>query len=217
MAARKAKKGLSERQEQILQFIREFTREEGRPPTLREIGSAVGISSTSVVDYNLNALAKKGYLTRNPHVSRGIRIIEELKQGTALINVPVLGLIHAGELTPPFDPVAVDESDDWLELTQDIVPQSQNLYALRVEGDSMIDALVNDGDIVVMTPNEDVNNGDMVAAWIVDREETTLKRYYREGERVRLQPANPAMAPMYFDAHNVQPQGKVVAIIRQLN
>jgi len=68
-----------------------------------------------------------------------------------------------------------------------------------------------------MTPNEDVNNGDMVAAWIVDREETTLKRYYREGERVRLQPANPAMAPMYFDAHNVQPQGKVVAIIRQLN
>ncbi len=217
MAARKAKKGLSERQEQILQFIREFTREEGSPPTLREIGSAVGISSTSVVDYNLNALAKKGYLTRNPHVSRGIRIIEELKQGTALINVPVLGLIHAGELTPPFDPVAVDESDDWLELTQDIVPQSQNLYALRVEGDSMIDALVNDGDIVVMTPNEDVNNGDMVAAWIVDREETTLKRYYREGERVRLQPANPAMAPMYFDAHNVQPQGKVVAIIRQLN
>ncbi len=217
MTARKAKKGLSERQEQILQFIREFTRKEGRPPTIREIGSAAGISSTSVVDYNLNALAKKGYLTRNPHVSRGIRIIEDLKRATDLITVPVLGLIHAGELTPPFDPVAVDESDDWLELTQDIVPQSQNLYALRVEGDSMIDALVNDGDIVVMTSNEDITNGDMVAAWIVDREETTLKRFYLEGERVRLQPANPAMAPMYFDAHNVQPQGKVVAIIRQLN
>ncbi|NOZ06733.1 MAG: repressor LexA [Chloroflexi bacterium] len=217
MAARKAKKGLSERQEQILQFIREYARKEGRPPTVREIGSAVGISSTSVVDYNLNALAKKGYLTRNPHVSRGIRISEMLKQATDLITVPVLGIIHAGELTPPFDPVTVDESDDWLELTQDIVPQSQNLYALRVEGDSMIDALVNDGDIVVMTSNENISNGDMVAAWIVDREETTLKRFYLEGERVRLQPANPAMAPMYFDAHNVQPQGKVVAIIRQLN
>jgi len=215
MVPRKATTKLTDRQQRILEFVRSFIRRQGRPPTIREIGVKVGISSTSVVDYNLNALARKGYLIRNREVARGIRLIEDMTGGGDLINVPLLGAIHAGEPTPPLDPISA-ESDEWVELTQDIVPQTRDLYALRVEGDSMIDALVNDGDIVIMTPSQDVRNGDMVAAWIIDQEETTLKLFYMESEHVRLQPANPTMEPMYFDPRNVQVQGKVVAVIRRL-
>lgn len=217
MGSQKRSTKLTERQQRILAFIRTSIRKRGRPPTIREIGAEVGISSTSLVDYNLNALQKKGHLIRNRAVSRGIRLVEDLTSRGDLINVPVLGWIRAGHTTPRFDPVSVAECDDWVELTEDIVPRSDDLYALRVEGDSMIDALVNDGDVVIMSPHHDVRNGDMVAAWISDQEETTLKRFYLEGNQVRLQPANPTMEPMYFHPRNVTIQGKVVAVIRQLN
>ena len=208
---------LSERQRKILEFIKSFSLENGYPPTIREIGEAVGISSTSVVNYNLNALQKEGYIIRDRTVSRGIRLTEELERLRAaadLIRVPLLGRIAAGT------PIPVPEDSftgETIELTRDIVPAGDGIYALQVRGDSMIDAFINDGDVVVMRYQETANNGDMVAAWLVNEEETTLKRYYHEGDRVRLQPENSQMEPIYVSPDNLRIQGKVLAVIRQLS
>jgi repressor LexA len=208
---------VSERQQAILEFIREFINEHQFPPTIRQIGERVGISSTSVVKYNLEALERKGYIERDPEISRGIRLVEDLAGRIAeVIGVPLLGRIAAGV------PIPVPDSDfsayEHVELTRDIVHDTRNIYALEVKGDSMIDALIHDGDIVVMRHQERVENGELAAVWLRDQEETTLKRFYLEkGNRVRLQPANPTMGPMYYPAENVEVQGKVVCVIRQLN
>jgi len=183
---------LSERQQRMLQFIRQFMRENRYPPTIREIGQAVGISSTSVVNYNLNILEQK---------------------------IPLLGRIAAGS------PLPIPDSssdfgifgDETIELTRGIIKDTDGIYALQVKGNSMIDALIHDGDIVVMKHQQHAENGDLVAVWLRDEKETTLKRFYLEGDRVRLQPANPTMEPLYFPANNVEIQGKVVCVIRQLN
>jgi repressor LexA len=208
-------KDLSERQQKILDFIREFINKQRFPPTIREIGDDVGISSTSVVKYNLDVLERKQLIKRDPDISRGIRLLEDLAE---VIRVPLLGRIAAGEPimlpsadAPPFD------FEDSIELTRDIVKDPKGIYALEVRGDSMIDALINDGDIVLMKQQERVENGELAAVWLQDREETTLKRFYLEGRQVRLQPANPTMQPMYFPAENVRIMGKVVCVIRQLN
>ncbi len=208
---------LSERQRKILQFIKSFALDNGYPPTIREIGEAVDISSTSVVNYNLNILQKEGHLTRDRTVSRGIRLAESLEGLRALadvIHVPLLGRIAAGAPIPvPEDGFA----GETIELTRAIVPDSGHVYALQVRGNSMIDAFINDGDVVVMRHQQTAENGDMVAAWLVNEEETTLKRYYHEGDRVRLQPENSQMQPIYVAPDNLQIQGKVLAVIRQLN
>jgi len=212
---------LSDRQQQMLTFIREFLDTNGYPPAIREIGQAVGISSTSVVNYNLNVLEKKGLIDRDRTVSRGIRLLGQAAEPSEplgqLLRIPLLGRIAAGH------PIPVPGSDfslfdgDTIELTRGLLPEQAGLYALEVRGDSMIDALVNDGDIVVMAHQEHATNGDMVAVWLRDREETTLKHFYLEGETVRLQPANPTMQPIYVPAASVEVQGKVVMVIRHLN
>lgn len=210
---------LSERQQGILDFIGRFIDSNQYPPTIREIGEEVGISSTSVVKYNLDALEKKGFIERNREISRGIRLAGELAERAAgIIQVPLLGRIAAGVPIPvpessysPFGP------DETVELTRDIINDDKNVYALEVQGDSMIDALINDGDIVLMRHQERVENGELAAIWLRDEEETTLKRFYLEGRQVRLQPENPLMRPMYYPAENVQVMGKVVCVIRQLN
>jgi repressor LexA len=210
---------LSERQQGILDFIQEFIEENQFPPTIREIGKRVGISSTSVVKYNLDALERKGLLERDRDISRGIRLAEEVMGHLAeVIQVPVLGRIAAGIPIPvpdaDFSPFGYDTS---IELTRDIVKDARDIYALEVQGDSMIDALIHDGDVVVMRHQQKVENGELAAVWLRDQEETTLKRFYLEGSQVRLQPANPTMGPMYFPANNVEVMGKVVCVIRQLN
>jgi len=210
---------LSERQNKILEFLKIFTLDNGYPPTIREIGKAVGISSTSVVNYNLDALQRGGYIYRDRTVSRGIRLAESLEHAANvgnLIRIPLLGRIAAG------NPIEVpegafDSETDTIELTPELVPQEEGIYALKVQGTSMIDALINDGDVVVMRHTNTANNGDMVAAWLTDREETTLKRFFREGDRIRLQPENQTMDPIYVDADKVEVQGRVVTVIRQLN
>jgi len=210
---------LSERQNKILEFLKIFTLDNGYPPTIREIGKAVGISSTSVVNYNLDALQRGGYIYRDRTVSRGIRLAESLESVANvgnLIRIPLLGRIAAG------NPIEVpegafDSETDTIELTPELVPQEEGIYALKVQGTSMIDALINDGDLVVMRHTNTANNGDMVAAWLTDREETTLKRFFREGDRIRLQPENQTMDPIYVDADKVEVQGRVVTVIRQLN
>ncbi len=204
---------MSARQEAILGFISEFLHENGYPPTIRDIGAAVGISSTSVVNYNLNVLEREGHIARDPDVSRGLRLVGQALDRDDVIMLPLLGRIAAGDPIPvPGDAVP----EEHLELARGIVKDEEGLYALQVQGESMIDALVNDGDVVVMKHQETAENGDMVAVWLRDREETTLKKFYREGRRVRLQPANPTMQPIYADPADVEVQGKVVMVIRQL-
>jgi repressor LexA len=210
---------LSKRQEKMLEFIREFIRERHFPPTIREIGSQVDISSTSVVKYNLDVLERKGYIERDGEISRGIRLVGEMAERLGeVIQVPVLGRIAAGAPIPvpeaDFSPFGYDTS---IELTRDIVKDTSKTYALEVQGDSMIDALIHDGDIVVMRHQERVENGELAAVWLREEEETTLKRFYIEGNLVRLQPANPTMSPMFFPASKVQVMGKVLVVLRQLN
>jgi repressor LexA len=211
--------GLSDRQKKILSFVKNFTLDNGYPPTIREIGKAVYITSTSVVNYNLDALQRSGHLIRDRTVSRGIRLaegLEELAAVSHLVKVPLLGRIAAGQpIQAPEG--AFDRDVDMVELSRDLVPDREQVYALKVQGNSMIDALINDGDIVVMRHTDTANNGDMVAAWLTDREETTLKRFFHEGDRVRLQPENQTMAPIYVDSDKVSIQGRVVAVIRQVN
>ncbi len=210
---------LSERQSKILSFLKTFTLDNGYPPTIREIGEAVGITSTSVVNYNLDALQRGGFIYRDRTVSRGIRLVEGLEQLTGaidLIRIPMLGRIAAGEPLRVFSD-GFDGEMDTIELTRDLVPNEEGVYALKVKGTSMIDALINDGDIVIMRHTETANNGEMVAAWLRDREETTLKRFFHEGNRIRLQPENQTMEPIYVDADQVDIKGRVVAVIRQLS
>jgi repressor LexA len=214
---------LSERQERILVFIRQYGDEHGFPPTIREIGKAVGITSTSVVKYNLERLEDKGRLERSEEISRGLRLKEDgatarLRGGHPMLRtVPKLGLISAGAPIPAAGQQENPFGDDVLTLTQDLAPADGDLYALQVKGDSMIDALVSDGDWVIIHHQTTAQPRDMVVAWIKDREETTLKYYYPEGDMVRLQPANPAYQPIPVPADQLEIQGKVVAIFRQLN
>jgi len=213
---------LSPRQERMLSFIRQFFAEHSRPPTIREIGHAVDISSTSVVNYNLNILKDKGYILRDREVSRGVRLVErEMAAGiasgtTPLIRVPLLGRIVAGMPVPGPESVPLDAAES-IALTRDIVQEQGPIYALEVKGDSMIDALIHDGDIVIMKHQNEARNGELVAAWLKAEKEITLKRFYRErGDRVRLQPANPTMKPIFVKASNLEIQGKVIAVIRQV-
>ena len=205
---------LSAKQRGILQFLEDFIAKNDYPPSIRDIQTGCDISSTSVVDYNLKRLEEKGFIRRDREVSRAIELLdgqgERRRRGT--VQVPMLGRIAAGIPLPVHpDQLAPEEV---LDLTEDIAGNRTGLYALRVQGTSMIDALINDGDIVILEPRQTANPGEVVAAWIVDREETTLKKYYPEGARVRLQPMNSTMEPIYEDAANVEVQGKLVATIR---
>ncbi len=207
---------LSDRQEAMLGFITNFIDENGYPPTIREIGKACGISSTSVVNYNLNKLEREGLLARDREVSRGLRL-SELAHLANIIRIPLVGRIVASEPVPMPDASSTFADDEAIELTRDVVEAEDDLFALQVKGDSMVDAMISDGDIVIMRPHQRVQNGDMVAVWLTDKEETTLKRIYMEGNRVRLQPANPTMKPIYIeDPSTVQVQGRVVAVVRQM-
>jgi len=208
---------LSERQQNIMHFLKVFALDNGYPPTIRQIGAAVSITSTSVVNYNLNILQKAGYISRDPTVSRGIRLtgnVERMPAMANIISVPLLGRIAAGE------PIPVPEegfTGEAIELARSLVPSSKDIYALEVRGDSMIDAFINDGDVVIMQYQQTADKGDMVAAWLVDQEATTLKRYHPEGTRVRLQPENSQMKPIYVDPANLRIQGKVVAVFRKID
>jgi repressor LexA len=214
---------LSDRQVRILEFIRQYVEEHNYPPTIREIGKAVTIPSTSVVKYNLERLQEKGYIERSGEVSRGLRLTHGasvLPRGRAtplgLLEVPKLGMISAGA---PIAAVGQQENPfagDTLTLTSDLVSPQSELYALQVKGDSMIDALVFDGDWVIIRHQQTAERGDMIVAWIKDREETTLKYYHPEGATIHLKPANSAYQLIQVPAAQLQIQGKVVAVLRRL-
>jgi len=209
---------LSPRQQKITDFIYRFWEDKGYPPTIRDIVAGCGISSTSVVDYNLNILEKQGYIRRHREVSRGIELVSRSLAPGSRLQVPIIGQIAAGE------PIPVPTADTWdvtaasetLEVTKDLTRGREGVYALKVRGSSMVDALVNDGDLVLMEYVSSVENGEMAAIWLKAEKEATLKKFYAEPGRVRLQPANSQMKPMFVDPGNVEIQGRVIAVIRQL-
>lgn len=212
---------LSDRQIRMLEFIQQYLEEHSYPPTIREIGKAVGIPSTSVVKYNLERLQEKGHIERSEEVSRGLRLKDWPGRvhpaGPRLVVIPKLGVISAGRPIAAVGQQGDPFAGETLTLTADLVPDARNLYTLQVKGDSMIDALVYDGDWVIIQHQATAQPREMIVAWLRDREETTLKYYHPEGARVRLQPANPAYDPIYVNSDQLDIQGKVVAVVRQLS
>lgn len=211
-------KTLSSKQERIIGFVRNFWTDRGYPPTVRDIVSGCSISSTSVVDYNLDILEREGYIRRHAGISRGIELLTRSLTPGHSLQVPIIGQIAAGE------PIPVPAPDTWdvtasaetLEVTEDLTRGRKGVYALKVKGTSMVDALINDGDIVLMQSVNVVENGEMAAVWLKAEKEVTLKKVYRQPGRIRLQPANSQMKPIYTDPDNVEIQGRVIAVIRQL-
>ena len=213
-----SKKRMPPRRQRILAYIQEFLTENGVPPTVRDIQKACDISSTSVVDYNLRVLDRDGYLNRRPEMARGIELLD--KVGNPVSSAPrvqIVGNIAAGSPIPAFSTEEAGSSAefDTVEVPTELQRRHGKLFGLAVKGTSMIDALIDDGDVVVIKPAQHAEPGEMVVAWLKDEEEATLKRYYPEGKRVRLQPANSQMQPIYCDASNLEIRGKVVEVIRK--
>ena len=206
------KPGVSDTRQRIWKFIRSFFEDRGYAPTVRDILKGCDISSTAVVQHHLNILEREGHIHRDPEVFRSIQLLD--RKNT--VRVPLLGSIAAGE------PIPVPDSDTWgnealetLELTDELT-QEKEVYALKVKVLSMVDALIDDGDIVLMEPANTADDGDMVAVWLKDKREVTLKRLFREQQQIRLQPANSQMGPLYVHAQNMEVQGKVIGVIRKL-
>jgi repressor LexA len=203
------------RQQAILAHIRQFIDEFGYPPTVRQIQSALGISSTSVVDYNLNILEREGHLRREPETSRGLEVVGESMRDLRhlIVGVPILGRIAAGE------PIEAIQDAEYVNLTRELVPD-EGAFALRVRGQSMIEDHIDDGDLVIVRPQSDASDGDTVVALLLggptEGGEVTLKRFYREREHIRLQPANSGMAPIFVAPDQIRVQGKVIAVIRKV-
>jgi len=208
-------KSLSPKQERIINFVTEFLDDKGYPPTIRDIAAGCEISSTSVVAYNLNKLEQAGYIRRHSDISRGIKFLTPQQRGAKLVYIPIVGVIAAGE------PIPVPDTGDnipyeRLEVSEELVRGKQDIYALRVKGDSMLDALIGDGDIVLMDYVGSAENGDMVAVWLKEEQEVTLKKFFAESNRIRLEPANSQMKPICTNQDNVEIQGRVVAVIRRI-
>jgi repressor LexA len=209
-------KSLSPKQERIINFVTEFLNDKGYPPTIRDIAAGCGISSTSVVAYNLNKLEQAGYILRHSDISRGIKFLTPQQKGGKLVYIPIVGVIAAGEPIPVPDTGNIIPNEG-LEVSEELVRGKQDIYALRVKGDSMLDALIGDGDIVLMDYVGSAENGDMVAVWLKGEQEVTLKRFFAEPNRIRLEPANRQMKPIYTTPDNVEIQGRVVAVIRRIS
>lgn len=234
--APKAQKKLKERHKQVLDVIQEYSEKHGYAPSYREICARTDITSTSMVNYYLEQLEEMGYIERVENISRSLQIKEtaqdkvnqvigNVKQAVEDVShsltIPLVGRIVASEPVPiPETDFSLFDAESNIQIPESLIPfnmQKENLFALEVDGDSMIDAMVNDGDVIIMKPTREARNGEMVAVRIKDQNETTLKHFYHEGDRVRLQPANPTMDPIYIDSSSdIEVQGSVVLVIRQL-
>lgn len=228
--------GLSERHKKILAFLSQFQSKNGYSPSIREIGDSINVKSTSLIDYYLNQLEEMGYISREGRVSRSIRVLKtietlgdkvngalkEVARGLEdMLTLPKLGVIQAGMPIPiPASDFAYFDNESGVDIPRSLLPTKEkisDLYALEVQGDSMIDASINDGDIVIMRHSQEAANGEMVAVWLSDRDETTLKYFYKEKDRIRLQPANPQYKPIIVENPSaLQVMGKVVMVIRQV-
>lgn len=201
--------------QRILNFIRKFSEEREYTPTVREIARGCKISTPSVVQYHLNMLEEQGHIRRDPKVFRSIQLVGKKRE--AISRVPLLGAIAAGK------PIPVPTPDTWaavpeetLQLTNEVTQGKKDVYALRVKGTSMIDALVDDGDTVLIQQTGKVEDGEMAVVWLRLEQEVTLKKIYHEDGRIRLQPANKEMKPMYYKPDDVEIQGRVIGVLRKL-
>lgn len=202
-------KYVTERQRDILGFIREFQKEHGVAPTHREICDHFGFSSYGTVYKHLSLLEKKGLIRRDWNQKRGVELVEReerAKEAPGVRDLPLFGYIAAGR------PLDVEVSDETIAVPEHLTTRGEN-YVLKVRGDSMIEDGILDGDLVIIARRERVDNGEMVVANVSG--EVTLKRIYREGERVRLQPANSMMSPIFAPARDVAVQGVVVGLMRR--
>ncbi len=221
MMVRKSK-GLGERHQKILDFIQEYQRKYKHPPSIREIGENCDISSTSVVNYYLDQLEKYGHIERDRKISRGLRVTGA-NTSVETLRIPILGPIAAGFPLPELQPgvnYLTDNETNAVDVARNLLPakdKGTDLYALEVKGDSMIDAMINDGDIVVMKRADEARNGEMVAVWLPRDNEATLKYFFKEKDRFRLQPANPTMKPIFINKEEpLEIKGKVVMVIRKV-
>ncbi len=210
-------KALSERQNAILAFLNDFEERKGYPPSVRDIQKGCDISSTSVVDYNLRLLEQRGHIRRDREVSRGIEILGGAPSRNRESKVPILGTIAAGEpISVPDSSSWESQAEDWLSVPESMLRGKDGVFGLRVRGVSMIEDLINDGDVVLIQGRPAADNGETVVAWLKGSEETTLKKFYLEGGRVRLQPANATLAPRFEEPENVEIQGVVVGVLRDV-
>lgn len=217
----RTKKGLTERHQKILEFLNDYVTKHSYPPSIREIGEATGISSTSVVTYYLKQLTEMGKIERDEKNSRALRLAHPPSRD--LVTIPILGPIAAGLpiTVPDAGATYIADEINGVDVARSLLPErdkSVQLFALEVQGNSMIDAMINDGDIVILKATMEAKNGDMVAIWLPSKDETTLKYYYKEKDGYRLQPANPTMQPIYIGKNEpLEIKGKVVMVIRKVD
>ncbi len=215
----RTRRGMTERHQKIMDFIVERY-EAGFPPSIREIGEAAGISSTSVVTYYLKQLTEMNLIERDPKFSRAVRPTHVSNKD--VFRIPILGPIAAGLpiLVPDAQVAYIGDEINGVDVARSLLPErekARELFALQVQGDSMIDAMINDGDIVILKRAVEARNGEMVAIWLPEKDETTLKYFFKEKNHYRLQPANPTMSPIFISKDApLEIKGKVVMVIRKL-
>lgn len=200
---------LSDRQQRILEFIRSEVATKGYPPSVREIGNAVGLRSSSTVHGHLTKLEELGYIRRDLSKPRAIELLDDsLPSRTRVIDVPLVGKVTAGAPV-----LAVENIEDYFPIPKDFV-EHEDVFMLRVKGDSMVDAGILDGDFVLVNRQETAFNGEIVVA-LIDGEEATVKRFFHEGTHIRLQPENAAMDPLMVE--DVRILGKVIGVFRRIH
>ena len=221
----RARSKLGERHLEILKFLKEWQSRQGFPPSIREIGEGINVSSTSLTNHYLKQLEADGFISREKRVSRSIRLLKmpgeaaKIKTSGSALRVPLLGRIQAGKPIPipSFDFSMFDPEGNTVDVPTALLPAKvDGLFALQVQGDSMVDAMVNEGDYVILRQVDAAQNGDMIAAWLKRNEETTLKYFYQENGQVRLQPANRAYEPIFCHPNDLLVQGKAVMVLRTL-
>lgn len=207
MRKQPVEKPATDRQRSILDVIRRFTAERGYPPSVREIGELVGLSSSSTIHAHLVALERRGLISRDPTKPRAMRSSEPGQVTPDAVVMPILGKVAAGV------PITAQEDvEGEFVLSAAFLPKASDAFMLRVQGDSMVDAAILDGDLILVRPQPSAHNGEIVVAMLDG--EATVKRFYREADRVRLQPENRSMAPIY--ASDVEIVGRVEAVVRRL-
>ncbi|MBI5305076.1 MAG: repressor LexA [Chloroflexi bacterium] len=201
---------------EIWHYIARYKREHnGCSPTYEQIGDAVGISSKDHVKRDLEKLDAAGYIRLPRGVARGIELLQDPLEPPAsshMIRLPLLGVIHAGEAIPTLDQNITPL--EWVQVARNLVGNGKNMYLLQVSGNSMIDALVNDGDTIVMEQTQLADDGDLVAAWLKKKQATTLKRFFRRDGWIVLRPENPTLQEKKYRPSEIEIQGKVVCVIR---
>jgi len=197
---------LTKRQKEILEFVTGFINENGYSPSMEEIAGHFSFASLNAVFKHLEALESRGYLHRDSNRARSIQISPDETAGIRIL--PLYGYVAAGQ------PIEAVSSPETLQVPDAFLPRKADYYVLQVQGESMIDEHIQDGDFVVVESRETATPGEMVVA-LVDGENVTLKKYYRDGERIRLQPANESLEPIIVDAARVRIQGVVVSVMRK--